>query len=103
MIARAAKGSGRKAGSAAKPRNGALDPESPPLTLEGCESMRRVAPAKMIRERLGLSREEFARASGIPLETLEAQERRTVKPSAVEASCLRAIERTPHAIRLAPA
>ena len=46
-----------------------------------------------------MSREEFAAAYGIPLETLVAWERHRAEPSEVELAYLRLIEREPEMAR----
>ena len=57
--------------------------------------------AKHVRQKLAMSREDFAASYGIPLETLNAWERHEVMPSAVEEVYLRLIEREPEAAKVA--
>ncbi len=79
---------------------GALsDPDNPPIPPERLARMRRVSPAKFIRQRLAMSQETFAATYGIPLDTLAAWERHEAEPSPAELSYLRAIERSPEATR----
>ena len=80
-----------------------MDPENPPLTAEECEEMRRVPLVALIRERLGLSREAFSAAYGIPLDKLKAWERRTAEPNETELAYLRVIDREPELTRMVPA
>lgn len=76
------------------------DPDNPPTSKERLARMRRISPAKFIRQKLGMSQEDFAAAYGIPLGTLQAWERHDAEPSPVEMAYLRAIERAPLATRL---
>ena len=62
--------------------------------------MRRVSPAKFIRQKLAMSQEAFAVAYAIPLDTLRAWERHEAEPGPVELAYLRAIERAPDATRI---
>ena len=82
---------------------GSYDPENPPLTPEECDAMRRVAPAALIREKLGMSRAAFASAYGIPLDKLAAWERRTAEPTETELVYLRLIERNPEGAKMVSA
>jgi putative transcriptional regulator len=72
------------------------DPDNPPLTKEQLAQFRRSRPlCKIVRNRLGLTREAFATAYGIPLETLVAWERHEAEPTPAEMSYLHLIEREP--------
>jgi putative transcriptional regulator len=71
------------------------DPDNPPLTDEQLAEFRRPALSFKVRRKLHMSRETFAAAYGIPLETLRAWERHQAEPSAVELAYLRLIEREP--------
>ena len=77
------------------------DPDNPPTTPEQLARWRRISPAKFIRQKLGLSLEGFAKAYGIPTETLRAWERHETEPSPAELAFLRAITRAPEAVRQA--
>ena len=90
-------------GSSRKPAGNVHDPENPPLTPEQCAQMRPVAVTKLVREKLRMSRDEFAAAYGIPLDTLAAWERRTAEPSEAELAFLRVIEREPELTKMVPA
>jgi len=65
--------------------------------------MRRVAPAKFVRQKLGMTQEAFATAYDIPLDVLRGWEAHKTEPSAVELAYLRAIEQAPQAVRKVPA
>lgn len=74
----------------------ASDPDCPaPMTPEQLSNMRRLSLVKLVRRKLGMSRESFAAAYGIPLDTLDAWERHEANPTAVEEAYLRLIEREP--------
>ena len=75
------------------------DPDNPPTPPERLARMRRVSPAKFIRQKLGMSQDAFSAAYGIPLDTLQAWERHAVEPGPVELAYLRAIARAPEATR----
>ena len=81
----------------------AADPDAcPPMTAEQLARVRRVSPARLIRQKLAMTRDSFAAAYGIPLDTLLSWERRQAEPSAVELAYLHAIEREPERNRLVP-
>jgi putative transcriptional regulator len=71
------------------------DPDDPPLTDEQLAQFRPPALAKRVRHELRMSREAFAAAYGIPLQTLLAWERHQAEPTEVELAYLRLIEREP--------
>jgi putative transcriptional regulator len=71
------------------------DPDNPPLTDEQLAQFRRPALAGQVRRKLGMAREAFAAAYGIPLKTLQAWERHEAEPTEVEIAYLRLIEREP--------
>jgi DNA-binding transcriptional regulator YiaG len=75
------------------------DPDCPPTPPERLAKMRRVSPARFIRQRLGMTVEAFADAYDIPADTLRAWERHLAEPTLVELAYLRAIQRTPEAVR----
>ncbi len=79
----------------------ASDPDAAPIqTPEQLRRFRRVSYAKHVRQKIGMSREEFAAAYGIPLDTLNAWERHEAKPTAVEDAYLKLIERQPETARV---
>lgn len=75
------------------------DPDAQPLTPEQLARMRRVSPAKVLRQRLGMTQVEFAEAFGIPVSTLRDWEQRRTTPDAPARALLRAIEREPETMR----
>ncbi len=75
------------------------DPDAQPLTSEELARMRRVSPAKVLRQRLGMTQVEFAAEFGIPVSTLRDWEQRRTTPDAPARSLLRAIEREPETMR----
>ena len=77
------------------------DPDCPPLTDAQLARMRRVSPAKFVRQKLGMSREQFADAYGIPLDTLTAWERHEAAPTPAELAFIQAIAGAPDAVRKA--
>ena len=78
------------------------DPDAQPASPEQLARGGRPL-AKVVRQKLRMSRSEFSTAFGIPLDALDAWERRTAEPSATEIAYLRLIERSPEAARLLPA
>ena len=76
------------------------DPDCPPLTDEQADGMRLVSFVKELRWKLNMSREGFAAAYGIPLDTLRTWERRQTEPSEAELAYLHAIERNPEVNKL---
>ncbi len=77
------------------------DPDAQPSTPEQLARMRRVSFAWHVRWKLGLSREEFARRFGIPLDTLRDWERHRADPDQAALSYLKVIARNPNAVATA--
>ena len=78
------------------------DPDAPPLTDGQLAMMQRGYPdVAGIRERLGLTQDEFAQAFNIPIGTLRDWEQRRKRPDAPARALLRVIEREPEAVRRA--
>lgn len=85
-----------KAMSDAQVRKAALaDPDAQPLTKQRLANMRRVSRVKALRERMGLTQQEFASAFHLPLTTLRDWEQRRSTPDAPARALLLAIERDP--------
>jgi putative transcriptional regulator len=61
------------------------DPDAQPLTDKQLRAMKRVAPVKQIRWKLGLSQEEFAVRFQIPLGTLRLEAACTEPDQAAQA------------------
>ncbi len=79
----------------------ASDPDAAPIqSEEQLKRFRRVSFAKHVRLKLAMSREAFAAAYGIPLDTLKAWERHEAKPTSVEEVYLRLIERQPEQAKM---
>ena len=74
------------------------DPDNPPRTPEQLARARRVALAKFVRFKLGLSQEEFARRFGIPIGTLRDWEQHRSKPDQAAESFLEVIANNPKAV-----
>jgi putative transcriptional regulator len=76
-------------------RKPAGDPENPPLTAAELGAMRRVAPIKRIRWRLGLSQAEFASRFEIPIGTLRDWEQGRSEPDGPARAYLKVIGSNP--------
>jgi putative transcriptional regulator len=75
------------------------DPDAQPATCEQLARARRVVRVKLIREKYGLSQEEFARRFGLKLEMVRGWEDRTLEPDAAAVTLLRVIWQEPEAVR----
>jgi putative transcriptional regulator len=75
------------------------DPDAPPLDSKQLDKMRRVAPVKLLRQQLGMTRTEFAETFHIPLGTLLDWEQHRTTPDAPALALLQAIEREPETMR----
>jgi putative transcriptional regulator len=74
------------------------DPDNPPLTIEELNRMRPVPNPRRIRERLGLTQEQFAERFEIPLDTLRDWERRIAFVDRSAWTLLRVIDKDPEAV-----
>jgi putative transcriptional regulator len=74
------------------------DPDNPPLTTAQLSHMRRVSRAKFIRQKLGLSQEEFSSRFRIPLGTLRDWEQHRCEPDQAAAAYLQVIEHAPDTV-----
>ena len=80
----------------------ATDPNAAPIrTGSEPSKARRVSFAKHVRQKIGMSRENFAATYGIPLDTLNAWERHEAKPTPAEEAYLKLIEREPELAKVA--
>ncbi len=79
------------------------DPDAQPWTPEQLARARRVCDVRLIRERLDLSQEEFARRFGLKLDMVRGWEDRTLVPDAAAVTLLRVIWAEPEAVRRAVA
>jgi putative transcriptional regulator len=75
------------------------DPDAQPLAPEQLAKMRRVSRVKVLRQRLGMTQAEFARAFHLPITTLRDWEQRRSVPDAPARALLLAIERDPEVMR----
>jgi putative transcriptional regulator len=78
--------------------NALSDPDNPPMTDEELARMHRVPNVAAIRERLGMTQEEFAGRFRLPLEDVQSWERRTSFLTGPAKTLLRVIEREPDAV-----
>ena len=74
------------------------DPDAPPLELLIARGWRRLVNPRRLRERLGLTQEEFGEMYGIPVGTLRDWEQRRKMPDATARAYLMVIERDPKAV-----
>ncbi len=80
----------------------ASDPDAAPImTPEQLARMRRVPLARHVRRKLAMTRDGFAEAYGIPLETLTAWEKHEATPTPAEMAYLKLIEREPELAKVA--
>jgi putative transcriptional regulator len=77
------------------------DPDAQPLTSTDTKRMKRVPQAKVIRQALGMSQEEFAEHFGIPVGTLRDWEQGRAEPDQAARSYLKVIARNPDVVRKA--
>src|ERR1700680_827461 len=75
------------------------DPDAQPLTPEQLAKMRRVSRVKVLRQRLGMTRAEFAEAFRLPIATVLDWEQHRSMPDAPARALLLAIERDPKIMR----
>lgn len=73
------------------------DPDAQLITTD---RLRPPALSKFVRNHLRMTRQAFAEAYGIPIETLASWERYETEPSAAEAAYLRLIAREPERAKL---
>ncbi len=74
------------------------DPDAQPLTPADTKRMKRVPQAKIIRQALGMSQEEFAEHFGIPVGTLRDWEQGRFEPDQAARSYLKVIAHNPKAV-----
>ena len=74
------------------------DPDAQPLTDEELAQCFRPGLLRVVRDRLGLSRQDFALRFRIDLDTLDAWEDGRAVPDAIARAYLRVIERNPEAV-----
>jgi putative transcriptional regulator len=77
------------------------DPDAQPLRPADSQRMKRVPQAKIIRQALGMSQEEFAEHFGIPVGTLRDWEQGRAQPDQAARSYLKVIASKPDVVRKA--
>ena len=82
--------------------NARSDPDAKPLTSADLKRMKRVSRAKIIRQSLGMSQEEFADTYGIPLGTLRDWEQGRAEPDQAARSYLKVIAEKPFEVKGVP-
>ena len=75
------------------------DPDAQPATREQLARARRIVDVRLIREKFGLTQDQFARRFGLRLEMVQGWEDRTLVPDAVARTLLRVIWMEPEAVR----
>ncbi len=75
------------------------DPDAQPATPEQLARACRVIDVRLIRERSGLTQEEFARRFGLKPEMVRSWEDKTLTPNAAAVTLLRVIWADPDAVR----
>ena len=74
------------------------DPDAQPATPEQLARARRIVDVKLIRDKFGLTQEQFARRFGLRLEMVCGWEDRTLVPDAAAVTLLRVIWAEPEAV-----
>jgi putative transcriptional regulator len=74
------------------------DPDAQPMTDEELAQCFRPGALRLVRDRLGLSKEDFADRFRIDLETLTQWEEGRAVPESMARAYLRVIERNPEAV-----
>jgi putative transcriptional regulator len=77
------------------------DPDNPPLTEDEIARLEPVPVPKAIREKLGMTQQEFARTYHLSLSALRDWEQQRYQPDQAARTLLRVIERSPEAVRRA--
>jgi len=75
------------------------DPDAQPLTPERLREMRLGVRIKALRQRLGMTQEQFSETFRLPISTLRDWEQQRSQPDAPARALLMAIERDPEAMR----
>ena len=75
------------------------DPDAQSATPEQLARARRVVDVRLIRDKFGLTQEQFARRFGLRLEMVQGWEDRTLVPDAAAATLLRVIWAEPEVVR----
>ena len=80
-------------------RRALADPDAQPLTDEQLAQTRPVPSVKRLRERLGMTQQQFSAAFALPVGTVRDWEQGRKRPDAPARALLRVIEREPEAAR----
>ncbi len=75
------------------------DPDAQPSTSEQLERARRIVDVRLIREKLGLTQEQFARRFGLSLDLVRGWEDKTSTPDGAALVLLRVIWAEPETVR----
>ena len=75
------------------------DPDAQPSTPEQLARARRVVDVRLIREKFGLTQEQFAHRFGLRLEMVRGWEDRTLAPDPAAVTLLRVIWAEPEMVR----
>jgi len=75
------------------------DPDAQPATPAQLARARRTISVQLIREKHGLTQEQFAKRFGLRLELVQAWENRTIHPDATALTLLRVIWAEPETVR----
>ncbi len=78
-------------------QNALNDPDAPPLSQK--KDLQPTVDIKLIRAKLGMTQQEFAKTFHLSLATLRDWEQRRVRPDQAARTLLRVIERNPEAVR----
>jgi putative transcriptional regulator len=77
------------------------DPDALPMTAEQLARLKPVSRPRFVRQKLGLSLDEFSARFGIPVETLRNWERHLAEPDAAALAYLDVIAEAPDAVTTA--
>ena len=80
-------------------QNALKDPDAPPLSLG--KDLRPTVDVKLIRIKLGMTQQEFAKTFHLSLPTLRDWEQRRVYPDQAARTLLKVIERNPEGVKQA--
>lgn len=78
--------------------NARADPDNPPLTTDELARIRPVPNPKQIRQRLGMTQEQFSARFHVPLGTLRDWEQGVREPDSAARTLLRVIDKNPEAV-----
>jgi putative transcriptional regulator len=79
----------------------AADSDNPPLSQDEITRLETIPVAKAIRQKLGMTQEEFARTYHLSLSALRDWEQQRFQPDQAARTLLRVIEHSPEAVKRA--